>query len=62
MVGQNVSAQNLEQTINETHAASLSEFELAKEARMLARRELAELKIISSEIHQVIRDLEEKVK
>lgn len=62
MVGQNVSAAKLEQTINETHEASLGEFELAKEARMLARKELAELKIISSEIHRVIRDLEEKVK
>ena len=62
MVGQNVSAAKLEQTINETHEASLGEFELAKEARMLARKELAELKIISGEIHRVIRDLEEKVK
>jgi len=62
MVGQNFSAAKLEQTINETHEASLGEFELAKEARMLARKELAELKIISGEIHRVIRDLEEKVK
>ena len=62
MVGQNVSAAKLEQTINETHEASLGEFELAKEARMLAHKELAELKIISGEIHRVIRDLEEKVK
>jgi hypothetical protein len=62
MVGQSVSAAKLEQTINETHEASLGEFELAKEARMLAHKELAELKIISGEIHRVIRDLEEKVK
>jgi uncharacterized membrane protein len=62
MVGQSVSSAKLEQTINETHEASLGEFELAKEARMLAHKELAELKIISAEIHRVIRDLEEKVK
>jgi len=62
MVGQSVSSANLEQTINETHEASLGEFELAKEARMLAHQELAELKKISSEIHRVIKDLEEKVK
>jgi hypothetical protein len=62
MVGQSVSSANLEQTINETHEASLGEFELAKEARMLAHQELAELKKISSDIHRVIKDLEEKVK
>ena len=62
MVGQNVSSAKLEQTINETHEASLGEFELAKEARLLAQKELAELKVISSNIHRVIKDLEEKVK
>jgi hypothetical protein len=62
MVGQSVASAKLEQTINETHEASLGEFELAKEARMLAHKELAELKIISAEIHRVIKDLEEKVK
>ncbi|NCZ57169.1 MAG: hypothetical protein EBY75_02385 [Actinobacteria bacterium] len=62
MVGQSVSSAKLEQTINETHEASLGEFELAKEARETARKELAELKIISAEIHRVIKDLEEKVK
>jgi hypothetical protein len=62
MVGQSVSSANLEQTINETHEASLGEFELAKEARMLAHQELAELKKISRDIHRVIKDLEEKVK
>ena len=60
MVGQNVGAKSVEQKINETHAASLSEFELAKEARGFAQQELAELKEIASEIHRVIRDLESK--
>ncbi|CAB4371138.1 MAG: hypothetical protein F2918_02055 [Actinobacteria bacterium] len=62
MVGQSVSSAKLEKTINETHEASLGEFELAKEARMLAQKELAELKVISSDIHKVIKNLEEKVK
>jgi uncharacterized membrane protein len=62
MVGQSVSSAKLEQTINETHEASLGEFELAKEARILAHKELAELKIISADIHRVIKDLEKKEK
>ncbi len=60
MVGQNVASASVEQKINETHTASLGEFELAKEARLLANQELAELKAIASEIHRVIRDLEAK--
>ncbi len=60
MVGQNVASASVEQKINETHTASLGEFELAKEARLLANQELAELKEIASEIHRVIRDLEAK--
>ncbi len=48
MVGQKVSSAKVEQTINETHDATLVE--------------LAELKIISAEIQQVIKNLEEKVK
>ncbi len=60
MVGQNVSSASVEQKINETHEASLGEFELAKEARTIANQELSELKEIASEIHRVIRDLESK--
>ena len=60
MVGQNVSSAAVEQKINETHEASLGEFELAKEARELANQELSELKAISREIHQVLRDVEGK--
>ena len=60
MVGQNISSAAVEKKINETHTASLGEFELAKEARMFAQQELAELKNIASEIHRVIQDLEKK--
>jgi len=48
MVGQKSSSSKLEQTINETHDATLVE--------------LAELKVLSAEIQQVIKDLEQKVK
>jgi hypothetical protein len=58
MVGQNISSAAVEQKINETHTASLGEFELAKEAREIAKKELAELKEIANEIHRVIRDIE----
>ena len=60
MVGQNVASASVEQKINETHAASLGEFELAKEARTIANQELAELKVIAAEIHQVLKDVEGK--
>ena len=58
MVGQSVSSAAVEQKINETHTASLGEFELAKEARALANQELTELKKIAAEIHQVLKDVE----
>lgn len=62
MVGQNVASASVEQKITETHAASLGEFELAKEAREIAKQELAELKQIAVEIHQVLKDIEGKEK
>lgn len=62
MVGQNVQSASVEQKINETHEASLGEFELAKEARTIANEELKELKEISLEVHRVLRDLEGKIK
>ncbi len=61
MVGQNVQAASVEQKINETHEASLGEFELAKEARGIASQELKELKIISEEVHKLLSTIEEKL-
>jgi hypothetical protein len=58
MVGQNVASAAVEQKINETHEASLGEFELAKEARAIAKQELAELKMLSKEMHRVLKDIE----
>ena len=62
MVGQNVASAAVEQKINETHTASLGEFELAKEARQLANEELKELKEIAADIHRLLRDIEGKGK
>jgi hypothetical protein len=60
MVGQKVSSASVEQKITETHTASLGEFELAKEARLVAKQELAELKVIAADIHRVLREIEGK--
>jgi hypothetical protein len=60
MVGQDATSAAVAQKINETHEASLGEFELAKEARAIATQELAELKEIAKEIHQVLKDVEKK--
>jgi hypothetical protein len=62
MVGQNQASAGVEQKINETHAASLGEFELAKEARLIAKQELAELHEIAKEIHRLLRDIEGSTK
>lgn len=60
MVGQQASSDAVAQKINETHEASLGEFELAKEARAIANQELTELKAIAEEIHRVLKDVEKK--
>jgi hypothetical protein len=60
MVGQNAASEAVAQKITETHAASLGEFELAKEAQMIAKEELLELKSIAEEIHTILRDVERK--
>ena len=55
MVGQKKSAESVEKMITETHAAALAEFELAKEAREMARQELAELKVLTAEMHAALK-------
>jgi hypothetical protein len=60
IVGQQVASASVEKMIQETHEASIGEFELAKEARAIADQELKELKKIASEMHQVLRDIEGK--
>jgi hypothetical protein len=61
MVGQKVQSASVEQKIDETHTASLAEFELAKEARTYAALELAELKEISKEMQALIAEVEKKL-
>ena len=60
MVGQQSSSDAVAQKISETHAASLSEFELAKEARAIADQELAEIKSMAKEIHTILKDVEKR--
>ena len=61
MVGQKVQSDKLENTINETHAASLAEFELAKEARNQGNQEIAELHALSEDIHTLMKEVEAKL-
>ena len=60
MVGQAQSAAEVAKIINETHTASISEFEMAKESRAIADKELIELKNMARDIHRVIKDIEGK--
>lgn len=57
MVGQSVSSESVEQKINETHTASLAEFELAKEARAIAAEEIQDLKAILAALHAKVGEL-----
>ncbi|MHB0928109.1 MAG: hypothetical protein ACYC3W_04180 [Candidatus Nanopelagicales bacterium] len=51
MVGQTMQGKLTEQKINETHQASLAEFELAKNARQSHSEELADLRAITRAMH-----------
>ncbi|TRZ57082.1 MAG: hypothetical protein D4S00_03160 [Streptomycetaceae bacterium] len=62
MVGQKVASQSVENTINETHTASIAEFELAKEARLLAHQELRALHSISQDMHKLMKEVEAKIR
>ena len=61
MVGQKVQSASVEEKINETHAASLAEFELAKEARGFAQSEIAQLHELSKNMHILIKEVEAKL-
>ncbi len=60
MVGQQRSTDDVAQQIAETHAASIAEFEYAKQAREIADQELAEIKKMAKEIHIILKDIEKK--
>ena len=55
-------SQSVEKTINETHIASLAEFELAKEAREMAHKEVTELHQLSKDMHKLMHDVEARLK
>lgn len=55
MVGQQISSEKIDNQIAETHTAALAEFELAK-------MQLSELKQISAEVHELLKDLHSKIK
>ncbi len=55
MVGQQISSEKVDNQIAETHTAALAEFELAK-------MQLSELKQISAEVHELLKDLHSKIK
>jgi hypothetical protein len=60
MVGQSASASAVAQKIDETHSVSLREFELAKESRILANQELADIKELTREVHEALKGLKER--
>jgi hypothetical protein len=62
MVGQDAASKGMQQKIDETHAASIGEFELAKQSQEIANKEMAALKEITSEMHRLIRDIEKRGK
>jgi hypothetical protein len=62
MVGQDASSRSMQQKIDETHTASLAEFDLAKNSQEIANKEMAALKEITSEMHRLIRDIEKRNK
>lgn len=62
MVGQDASTKGMQQKIDETHAASIGEFELAKQSQEIANKEMAALKEITHEMHRLIRDIEKRGK
>jgi hypothetical protein len=62
MVGQKVQSASFEKKIDETHTASLAEFELAKEARGFAQSEIAQLHELSIEMHKLIKVVEAKLR
>ena len=62
MVGQNASTRGMQQKIDETHTASLGEFELAKKSQEIANKEMAQLRELTGEMHKLISDIEKRSK
>jgi len=58
MVGQDVQARGVQKKIDETHTASLAEFELAKAARESHAQELAAIKKLLLEMKEIGKDVD----
>lgn len=54
MVGQQIGNEQVNKQIAETHSAALAEFELAKS-------QVEELKKISAEVHELLRDIQKRI-
>jgi sulfur transfer complex TusBCD TusB component (DsrH family) len=62
LASQDVSARGIKQKIDETHTASIAEFELAKYSQEIANKEMAQITEVTSEIHKLIRGIEKRRK
>jgi outer membrane murein-binding lipoprotein Lpp len=58
MVGQDVQTKGVQKKIDETHEASLAEFELAKEARTSHTQEIAAIKALLLDLTELARDID----
>ena len=62
MFGQDASTRGMQQKIDETHTASIGEFELDKQSQEIANKEMAQLTEITPEMHKLIRGIEKRRK
>lgn len=60
MAGQQVAGAAVARKITETHEASKVEFQLAKDARKIADLELREIKLMASEVHEILKELQRR--
>ena len=58
MVGQDVQSKGVQQKIDETHEASLAEFELAKEAHASHAQEIAAIKSLLLDLTDLAKDID----
>ena len=58
LVGQDAQSKNQEKVIRETYNASVEEFKIAQRNQELASQDLEELRLISTDIHRIISELE----
>jgi hypothetical protein len=62
LAGQDVSARGMKQKFDETHTASIAEFELAKQSQVILNKEMDKLSEITTEVYSFTRELEKGIK